>query len=162
MTVAQMHRNRDQRILFHVRDGRVDGDIRSVGFGRTGQIGCRLSQIDATFGHADDFGRLKCRGGDGQSHGIRVADIFRCGDDQTTSNESRIFAGFQHPSQPVQSGIRITAANAFNESTGDVVVIVTIRIETNDSPLHGFLRHSDIHKLSCAGNRQHGDLKSSQ
>ncbi len=97
-----------------------------------------------------------------QAHGIRVANVFRGRNDKSSRDKPRIFSGLQHPREPIQGRVRIAAADALDERTRHVVMIIACRIKSNHSALHRFFRHRAIHMLRCSTDRQHRDLQSRQ
>ena len=89
--------------------------------------------------HANEFQRVMGVQGDPQSTGIRESDVFRCGDDKTPRDETRVFAGMQHFRQPIQRGIRIGAADGFDESRNRIVMRIAIGIIDHRLALDRFL-----------------------
>ena len=135
VTIAEVHGDGEDGVLSDVSDSGIDGDVGGVGFWSAGEEGDGLGEVDAAFGHTDGFDGLPC--GDSEREGLwfGVADIFGGGDDESSGDEAGIFAGFEHSCEPVEGGIGIASADAFDERAGDVVVFIAIGIKADDSAL---------------------------
>ena len=119
---------------FHIGCCGFYAEVSGIALWRAREIGGGLCEDYARFGHSDELNGLHGGDGDGQSPGIRITYVFRCQDNQSSCDESRIFAGIQHLGQPVQGCIGIGAAHAFDKGGDSVVVLIFIMVVK-----HGFL-----------------------
>ena len=90
-----------------------------------------MRQRQLRFGQADEIDRLLRRDRERQRLGIGQADILRRQDDEAPRNEPRVLASRQHLGQPVQRGIGVAPAAAFDEGGDRVVVFVLVGIVAN-------------------------------
>src|SRR5262249_5777337 len=122
MGVAQVLGDRQRAARFDVAARLADGEGAGVRLRRGGQVGYALGQVELAFRQADEFYGL--RRGRGHDRSLRVAgaDVFGRKNDESAGDEARVLAGCEHPSQPVDGGIRIAAAQTLDEGAGDVVM----------------------------------------
>ena len=121
---------------FDVLQGGPERGIAPVAFGSGCQIDGGMRQCDATFRHPDKIKRLLRGHSDHQRLRIREPDVLTGGNDETPGNKTRVLAGMDHFGQPVNGGIRVTAANALNEGAGRVVMRIAISIVDHRLFLH--------------------------
>ena len=131
--VAQVQRHGAVgRVVFHEREGLVDGRVGRVALGAGGQVDGRLGQRDARFGHADLVYRVEAGVGQQQGVGVRKPDVLRSEDHQPPGQKTRLFASGQHARQIVDRGIGVAAPHRFDEGRDDVVVLLAVLVVEGD------------------------------
>ena len=83
-----------------------------------------MGQRELTFGQTDELAGLHRGHGQRQRVRVGVADVFAGQDHQPAGEEADVFAAFEHAGEPVDAGIGIAAADAFDQGAGGVVVVV--------------------------------------
>jgi len=134
--------------------GFVNREIRRVRFGGAGDVDDCLRERNPSLRQPDEF-----HGGQGGvSHqdrpGIGVSHIFRGGNDEPPGDKARIIARSKHARHPIERGIRIAAAQGFDERRGDVVMLVAFLIIDERAFLHAFLGHGQGHRDVAIGLRR--------
>ena len=139
--------------LTHGGQGGVDGHVGRVALGRGGKIYGALGQRDASFGHADLADHIECGVGQQQRVGVGEADILSRHDDQTTGDELRVLAPFDHSRQPVDGAVGVGAADALDEGRDDVVVHLSLLVVGQRILLQPFYHYLvvDHHRLPVGG-----------
>ena len=143
--VAQMQRHRCLGCGFRSRHRRIHGQIRRVAFGRRGQVNNALTQGNAGLGHAQFLDGIKRGVGQNQGIGVGVSNVFRSGNNQASGYKCGRFAAHQHPSGPIQGGIGIRPADAFDEGRSHVVVGFASLVVLNHQPRTDGLHKRIVH-----------------
>src|SRR2546421_8272528 len=99
-----------------------DRQVAGVGFWGGCHVNGGLAEGYARFGHADFFDDVESGGGDGKGARVGVADVLGGEDRDAPRDETRVFAGFEHPRDPVDGGVGVGAAHGFDEGGGGIVV----------------------------------------
>lgn len=117
-----------------------------------------MGEVELAFGQSDEIAGMVRGDRERQCMRIGEADVFRGEDDEAASDEPRIFAAGEHFRQPVEGGVRVAAANAFDERGNRVVMFILIGVVA-DLPLGG-------ERLQMVGRQRrsfwdtfHNDLK---
>src|SRR5262249_38265693 len=89
-------------------------------------------------------------------HGLRVGEphVLTGEDEHTTEEKARVFASVDHFGEPVHGGIRMRAAQGFNEGGDGIVVIVALFVIQDGALLDAFLGHLHIdhdHAVNIGG-----------
>lgn len=114
------------RVFTDFVEGSVDSFDHAVTFWGGGYVEGGLSDGDTGFGPADEFRGLEGGGGEDEGGGVGEADVFCCVDDDSSGDESGVFAGVDHFGEPVEGGIRVAPAHGLDECGDGVVVGVTV------------------------------------
>ena len=169
--IAQVQRHWGVAGLLHIGQSGVNGVVGRVGFGRCGEIDGGFGQRDAPFRPADLVYRIKRGVGQQQGVGIGQTDVLGRADHETARDELGVFAAGNHACQPIDGGIGITAADAFDEGRNNVVVHLPflvighgILLQTlsdagivdDDAPLGRGIREQidDIQQFTCIAARK--------
>ena len=96
-----------------------------------------MGERELALGQADEFAGLHRGHGQRQRVRIGVADVFAGEDHEPAGEESHVFAPFEHAGEPVDAGVGIAAADAFDQGAGGVVVVVARRIVADGFALDG-------------------------
>ena len=90
-----------------------------------GQVHHGLGQIELGLGQSHVFKRLGSRHRNHQRLGVGHADVFAGQHNEAPHDEASVFASLEHARQPIQTCIGIAAANALDERTDDVVMVIS-------------------------------------
>ena len=96
--------------------------VERVGFGRYREIDDGLREREIAFRHADEIDGVARGHAEGKRVGIGEADIFDRHAHDAAGDVERIFAGFDHASEPVEGGVGIAVAHGFVQG-GDQIVV---------------------------------------
>ncbi len=120
-----------------VGHGEIQRLICGIRLGRYREIDRRLRERQVPFRNAEKMHRLL--GGDGllERARIRQADVFDGHADQTACDVHPVFAGLEHPGQPVKRRIGIARAHGFVQRRDQVEVLFAGFVVEQDFALHG-------------------------
>ncbi len=120
--VAQMQGHGEVAAALYFGQGCGNAYVGGVALGACGEIDGAFGKWDAAFGHA--YLMQGVEGGVGQEQGVGVGEayVFGCEDDEATCYELGVFASGYHACEPVEGGVGVGAAYAFDECRHDVVV----------------------------------------
>ncbi len=129
--------------------GGQHGAVGRVRFRGGRQIRRRLRERDPALGVADEVVRVL--GGDRDLQGARVgvADVLGGEDDHAPGHEERILAGLEHAHQPVDGGVGIARAHAFDERGDDVVVLLAALVVAERLLLQRLLDEGQVERLDA-------------
>ena len=87
-------------------------------------------------------------------HGICKASVLAGGNQHAAENKVRIFSRCYHTSKPVQSRIWVSASQAFDKGTDNVVVVVAVSVVKHHLFLNAFFRRllGDVNLRAFSGN----------
>jgi len=102
--------------------GAVSG-VESVGLGRKRKIDGGLGEREMAFWGAEKIESIFGGESDGESAGFGEADVFTGHANHAASEIERIFAGFDHAREPIESGIGIGIADGFVQRGDEIVVL---------------------------------------
>ena len=116
-----------------------ESGVGRVALWRGGQINGGVGQRDLRLGQAEKFAGLLGGDGEEQPAGVGQADILAGGNDEAPGNEADVFPGMEHFGQPIERGIGIAAADAFDEGADRIVVRIILGIVDHGFALDAFL-----------------------
>ena len=131
----------------HVLRGREHRRVGRVRLRARGEVRRRLCQRDAALRQADEVDGVLRRDRDLQRLRVGVADVLGGEDHHATRDEERVFAGLEHAHQPVEGGVGIAAAHAFDEGGDDVVVLLARLVVAERTLLRGLFQESEVERL---------------
>jgi hypothetical protein len=135
-------RRREHRAVGGVR-------LRARGEERRG-----LRERDAALGQPDEVHGVLRRDGDLQRLRLGVADVLGGEDDHAARDEERVLARLEHAHHPVDRGVGVAAAQAFDERGDDVVVLLARLVVAERALLGGLLDERDVDRVRpCARAR---------
>src|SRR6056297_1861692 len=112
---------------FYLGEG-VEEAKGGVTFRSSCQIQGRMGKMVASFRHAHAVKACGCRFNYSQGVGICYSYILGGGDKHTTEDKVGILPRMDHPGKPVESGIRVAAAQRFDEGADNIKVVVPLFI----------------------------------
>ena len=145
MGIAQVFGHGDGAAGFHFLQRTIDGGISTVALVCRGEVDGGFRNGDARLRPADEFRGLMGGGAEHERHGVCEADVFRSTDHQAARDKARVFAGMNHLGEPVERGVGITAAYAFDECGNGVVMLIAVGIVYDCLFLYAFLSHRHGH-----------------
>src|SRR5882724_11125566 len=110
-SVAKMQRDRFGRGALDVFLNSTVGGIKRIRFWRDAQIDNCLRQREITFGHADEIHCIASGHTESESPRFGESDVFHRHAHDATRDVKRIFAGFEHAREPVESGVGVAIAD---------------------------------------------------
>ena len=165
MRIPQMFGHGQSAARAHVLQRRINGQDAAVALMGSGDVESGLGDRNARFRPADELGGLMGRIRQHQRHGIGQAHIFRRTNDDSPSDEARVFSGFNHFGQPIEGRVRITSSHRFDERRNCIKMAVLIRVINNRLALNALFsdgqRNSD-HPIVAGRSGQSGDFQSIQ
>ena len=96
-----------------------------------------MGERELALGQADEFAGLHRGDGERQRLRVGVADVFAREDDEPAGEEPHVFAAFEHAGEPVDAGVGVAAADAFDQGAGGVVVVVAGGVVADGFALDG-------------------------
>ena len=108
-----------------------------------------MRERNARLGHTDKFHRLLRRDGQRQCIRIGEADVFASKNDDASRDETEIFAGMEHFSEPVHRAFFIGRTHAFDKRADGIVVRVALAIIDDGLLLDAFLGDCE-REVNCA------------
>src|SRR5438046_4006843 len=143
----------------------IERVVSFAAFWRSTHVSSRVRKRNSRFGQANKFhGLLRCNS-EWQRLRISEADVFARKNDNTPRDETKIFAGVQHFSEPVHRAFFVRRAHAFDKRADRVVVRVTRAIIDDRLLFNAFFSnsHSEMNYLVRIGlSCEHSDLESVQ
>src|SRR5437016_14307959 len=88
-----------------------------------------------TFGRAEEIEGVLGGERDGESAGFGEADVFAGHADYAAREIERVFAGFEHAREPVESGVGIGIADRFVQCGDEVVMFLARLVVAQEFPL---------------------------
>ncbi len=82
-----------------------------------------MGEREIAFGYAEKIEGVFGRKSDGERAGFGEADVFAGHADQAAGEIERVFAGFEHAHEPVESGVGIGIAHGFVERGDEIEVL---------------------------------------
>ena len=123
-----------------------NGLVRRIAFRAGREVHGALGQDNSGFWPTDALHRLEGVVGQHQRGWIRVANVLRRRDQQSTGNEFGVFASFHHSGEVVNCRVGIAGPNAFDECADDVVMglspFVVVGMWILDPLGHRFVGHN--------------------
>ena len=89
-----------------------------------------VREVEPGLGHPDELDRAGRGIGDDERVGVGEADVLGREDHEPARDVARVLARFDHPREPVETGVGIGAADRLDERGDDVVVLVVAVAET--------------------------------
>lgn len=111
-----------------------------VGFRGAGEVGNGLGEVELAFGQPDHFAGLGGSDGEGEGVGVGISDIFAGQDDESSGEEADFFPAFEHFGEPVEGGVGVASADAFDQGADDIVVGIAVAVVSGDTFLDGLGR----------------------
>ena len=118
---------------FHRLENRL---CAGIAFRRPRHIDCSLGEDELGFRHPHTFHLLRRRRSHYHGHGVRIADILRCADHDSSRDEFYILPRVEHFCQIVNGSVRIRSPHAFNKGRYRVVMLVSRLVIANHSLLN--------------------------
>ncbi len=146
--VAEVARDGDGAAFFHVLGRIPDRHRAGVALGGAGDVDRRLGERQLALGQTDEDGRLHGGVRQHEGHRVGVAHVLGGADGDPPGDEARVFAGFEHPGEPVDGRVGIAAAHRLDQGAGGVVMLVAGAVVDDrfalDGVLGGFKRDRDL------------------
>ncbi len=165
ITAAEMSRNGYGSIILDVGEGGPNGHSGGIGFFSGGQVDNGLGEWQLGFGKADKIGGVEGAGGNKEGLGVGVSDVLGGKNDHSSSDETQIFTGVDHSSQPIDCGIGVGTAHGFYEGGDNVVVLISVAVVVEGFALNGFdgdMEIKDERFSGCGGLGEDADLQGGQ
>ncbi len=118
-----MQRHRFGRRALYILLHRAVGGVQRIRLGRQRQIDHRLRQRQIALRHADEIHGIACRHAHRERIRIGQADVFHRHAHHAPRHVERIFAGFEHASQPIERRVGIAVAHRLVQRGNQVVVL---------------------------------------
>ncbi len=105
-----------------------EGGGGGIAFGGGRHVDRGVGEGEFAFGEADEIAGLVGGDGEREGEGIGEADVFGGEDDEAAGEETGVFSAGEHFCQPIEGGVGVGAAHAFDEGGNGVVVFVFVGV----------------------------------
>ena len=123
-----MKRHRKVASFFHKFEGRVDGIVSRIAFGRIGKVNNCFAEHYARFGIAHSVNSIKTSLR--KQHSVRIGktNILAGRNYQSPGNKFEVFTTCKHTRKPIYSGIGIASSDTLDKRRNNIVMHLAIFI----------------------------------